>query len=82
MKVFFRLIPLGRFLPLACMITVIPMPKENQDASETVSLLPKVPYNQSAGKEAEEDLWISLLPEGVKQRQQCSMETAASQLLP
>jgi hypothetical protein len=49
------------------MITVIPMPKENQDASETVSLLPKVPYTQSTSKEAEEDMWVSLLPEGVKQ---------------
>jgi hypothetical protein len=55
------------------------MPEENQDASETVSLLPKVPYNQSTGKEAEEDLWVSLLPEGVKQREQRPVETGASQ---
>jgi hypothetical protein len=48
------------------MITVIPMPKENQDARETVSLLRKVPYNQSESKEAEEDLWVFLLPESVK----------------
>jgi hypothetical protein len=61
------------------MITVIPMLKENQDASETMSLLPKVPYNQSAGEKAEEDLWVSLLPEGVKQREQCPVETGTSQ---
>jgi len=56
MKVFFLLIPLGRFVPLACMITVIPMPKEDQDETEAVSLLPKVTYTQSESQEVPKDL--------------------------
>jgi hypothetical protein len=59
------------------MIPFIPMSKEGQDASETVSLLSKVPYNQSKSAEAEEDLW-SFLPESPKQREQRPMEERAS----
>ena len=56
--------------------------REKQDERETVSLLPKVFYPQSESKEAKEDLWSSFLSEGLKQRQQCPMETATSRLLP
>jgi len=61
------------------MIAIILMPKENEDGNEAVSLLQEVPYNQSTGKEAEEDLWVFVLPEGVKPREQCPLETRASQ---
>ncbi len=57
---------------------VIPIPKENQDARETVSVLWKIPYSQSESEEAEKDLWVSLLPESAKQREQCPMETGSS----
>jgi hypothetical protein len=40
-----------------------PKLKEDQDGSEAMSVLRKGPHRQSSGEEAEENLWISLLPE-------------------
>jgi hypothetical protein len=80
MKVFLLLIPLGRFVPLACMISIIPMPKEDQDETEAVSLLPKLFHTKR--RPTAEDLWVLLLSEGIKEGQQCPMEGEKPQLLP
>ena len=74
----FLLIRLGGVLPLARMICVIPMPKEDRDEREEVSLLSKALYAQPEGGQAAEELWCAPLPEGVEQREQRPMEERAS----
>jgi hypothetical protein len=74
----FLLIRLGGVVPLACMIRVIPGPKEDQDEREAVSVLSKALYTRSEGGQAAEELWGARLPEGVEQREQRPMETRAS----
>jgi hypothetical protein len=64
---FFLFIPVGFFLPLACMIFVI-TPKEDQNETEEVSLLSDLLYPQPEGKAAAEDLWEAGLSESSQSR--------------
>jgi hypothetical protein len=61
------------------MITVIPMPKENQDEIEAVSVLPKLLCAKR--RPTTEDLWIFFLSKGIEGRQQCPVEGAKPAIL-
>jgi len=57
-------------------------PKEGQDETGKVSLLPNLFYAGSEGKRAAEDVWPPFLQKSSQSREQSPVEAAKSRLLP